>query len=92
MLDDQDLRALRRLEDGLPPAPARHLLAARAERIPWRAVILLADLTAVLTFVTGVVAADGALGFFGFLALCALVLVHSRCMKGFPHRARGHTT
>ncbi|MGW4487351.1 hypothetical protein ACWEOE_26325 [Amycolatopsis sp. NPDC004368] len=79
-----DRRVLRDLEaDLLPMSFATRAFAVRAaaERVPWLAVLVFADVTAVLAFATGVFAGNGGLGFASFLAGCALVLLHTVRMK-----------
>ncbi|GAA3546856.1 hypothetical protein GCM10022222_33090 [Amycolatopsis ultiminotia] len=85
MLNETDERVLRHLESDLPRSLTRHAFAvrARAENIRWRTVLVLAGSTAVLTFVTGLVAGDGALGCLGFLAVCALGFFHAWRTKRF---------
>ncbi|MEU4674011.1 hypothetical protein AB0F91_40150 [Amycolatopsis sp. NPDC023774] len=54
---------------------------AAAEHVSWLAVLVFADVTAVLAFLTGVFAANGALAFASFLAGCALLFLHTARMK-----------
>ncbi|QRP49709.1 hypothetical protein [Amycolatopsis sp. FDAARGOS 1241] len=84
MLDERDSRALRDIEAELRPQSfTTRAFAVRvlAERISWLAVLLFAEVTAVLALVTGVFAGRGGLAFAGFLTGCALAVVHTVRVK-----------
>ncbi|MEV6898738.1 hypothetical protein [Amycolatopsis sp. NPDC051372] len=75
-----DRRVLRDLEADLRPnsfTTRAFAVRAAAERVSWRAVLVFAEVTAALAFVTGVFGADGGLAFGSFLAGCALGFLHT---------------
>ncbi|MFI5611970.1 DUF3040 domain-containing protein [Amycolatopsis sp. NPDC051903] len=84
MLDERDRRALLDIEADLRPqsfTARAFAVGAAAGRISWFAVLVLADVTAVLTLLTGVFAARGGFVFAGFLAGFVLVVVHTVRVK-----------
>ncbi|MCR6490642.1 DUF3040 domain-containing protein [Amycolatopsis sp. OK19-0408] len=80
MLPDKDRRALRAIEDELrstDPLFAETLSGARmAQAARWKAILILADVTAVLLVVLGIFAQQGWAVFWGIIGGGTLFWVH----------------